>query len=189
MSAAPEVPPDPDDPTLPLVGSSMQPGAERVLSELSHALWRQRDQITRLIYRLEVQQLVLASGRNQWIALSTEEVDDAIEEVRRHERSRIALVEDLAPLLGTAPDASLRDLIGAVDTPWDMVLTEHHTEFLRLATEAEDAAKSNRDLLHHGLTDVRDLLESFGSSPETPYGRSTSATAAPDAAVLVDREA
>ncbi len=176
-------------PATSLVPTSPQL-VDGVLTELGHVLWRQRDLILRLIYRLEVQQLVLASGRSQWIALATEDVDDAIDDVQRQEVGRAALVEDLSGPLGTAPDASLRDLIEAAPAPWDLVLAEHHTEFLRLANAAEEAARSNRDILQQGLVDVRDLLESYGSSPESAYGdRPSGAAAQPAAAVLIDREA
>ena len=189
-------PNDSDDaaPATSLVPTSPQLSSPQlvdgILTELGHVLWRQRDLILRLIYRLEVQRLVLASGQTQWIALATEDVDDAIEDVQRQEVVRAALVEDLARPLGTPADASLRELIEAAPTPWDLVLAEHHTEFLRLANEAEEAARNNRDILQQGLVDVRDLLESYGSSPESAYGdRTTGAIAPPTTSVLVDREA
>ncbi len=181
--------PDDSAPATSLVPTSPQL-LDGILTELGHVLWRQRDLILRLIYRLEVQRLVLASGRSQWIALATEDVDDAIEDVQRQEVVRAALVDDLARPLGTRPDASLRELIEAAPAPWDLVLAEHHTEFLRLANDAEEAARNNRDILQQGLVDVRDLLESYGSSPESAYGdRATGATAPPTTSVLVDREA
>ena len=113
---------------------------------------------------------MLASGRSQWIAMATEDVDDAIDDVQRQEVVRSALVEDLSGPLGTRPDASLRELIESAPAPWDLVLSEHHTEFLRLANDAEEAARNNRDILQQGLVDVRDLLESYGSAPESAYG-------------------
>ena len=184
-------PNDSDDaaPATSLVPTSPQL-IDGILTELGHVLWRQRDLILRLIYRLEVQRLVLASGQTQWIALATEDVDDAIEDVQRQEVVRAALVEDLARPLGTAADASLRELIEAAPTPWDLVLAEHHTEFLRLANDAEEAARNNRDLLQQGLGDVRDLLESYGSPPESAYGaRPSGSSNGPTNSVLVDREA
>lgn len=161
---------------------------DSVMAELGHILWQQRDLVLALIYRLEVQQLVLASGRTQWIARSTEDVDQAIEDIRRQEVARSGLVEDLAGLLGTPPDASLRELVDVAPEPWDAILAEHHTEFLRLANQAEDAARSNRDVLDQGLADVRDLLESYGSTPVSSYGAHASRPTAPAASVLVDRE-
>lgn len=161
---------------------------DSVMAELGHILWQQRELVLRLIYRLEVQQLVLASGRTQWIARSTEDVDDAIEDIRRQEVARAGLVEDLSGLMGTPPDASLRELVDAAPEPWDVILAEHHTEFLRLANQAEDAARSNRDVLDQGLADVRDLLESYGSTPESGYGDHGPRTTVPAASVLVDRE-
>jgi len=181
--------PDDDRPGTSLVPTSPQI-LDGVLTELGHVLWRQRDLILRLIYRLEVQQLVLASGRSQWIAVATDDVEDAIADVQRQEVARAALVEDLSGPLGTAPDASLRDLIEAAPSPWDLILAEHHTEFLRLANDAEEAARNNRDILQQGLVDVRDLLESYGSTPESAYGdRPMGASSAPTTSVLVDREA
>ena len=163
---------------------------ESVLSELSHVLWQQRDLVARMIYRLEVQQLMLASGRTRWMNLSTEDVEHSIQDVQDQEVVRMALVADLAPLLGTDPDSSLRDLVTSTPEPWDLIFSEHHTEFLRLSAEAEDAARANAELLNHQLTDVRSLLRSYGSQPEHGYGsRVSGATVAPSTAVLVDREA
>lgn len=164
--------------------------AESVLSELSHVLSQQRDLVTQMIYRLEVQQIMLARGRTRWVNLSTEDVEDAIQAVQDQEVVRMALVGDLAPLMGTPIDASLRDLIVCAPDPWDTILSDHHTEFLRLSAEAEDAATANADLLHTQLTDVRSLLQSFGSQSEQSYGaRSNGFSSAPASAVLVDREA
>ena len=42
--------------------------ADAVLEDLSHVLWHQRQLIVDLVYRLEVQKLVLASGMTRWIA-------------------------------------------------------------------------------------------------------------------------
>ncbi len=181
--------PDDSTPVTSLVPTAPQL-VDGILTELGHVLWHQRDLILRLIYRLEVQQLVLASGRTQWIAMATEDVEDAIAEVQRQEVARAALVEDLSGPLGTPPDASLRDLIETAPQPWDLVLAEHHTEFLRLANDAEEAARNNRDILQQGLGDVRDLLESYGSSPGSTYGdRPSGSSSGPASSVLVDREA
>jgi hypothetical protein len=172
----------------------IDPDLDHDLGELSHVLWRLRELTSLLVYRLEVQQLVLLSGRVRWVDIATEDVDAVIDAVRREEAVRAALLERLAPRLGTSPDATLRDLCELAPSPWDVVLADHQREFLTLAAEAEDAARDNRELLHQGLADVRDFLDSVrGRGPdaaaEQSYGaRAGSVSSAPASSVLVDRD-
>ncbi len=167
--------------------------AELVLGELSHVLWQQRDLVTQLVYRLEVQRLLLMNGRSDWIEYATSDVNDALEDVGRQEEFRTELLKDLSELIGTRPDATLRELISAVSSPWDTILTEHHAAFLRLSAEAEEVSRFNSDLLHRGINDLSDLLSSFGHEAESAYearaGRHGAFAAAPSEAVLVDRDA
>ncbi|MGB6059852.1 MAG: flagellar export chaperone FlgN [Microthrixaceae bacterium] len=166
---------------------------ELVLSELSHVLWQQRDLVTQLIYRLEVQRLLLTNSRSEWVEYATSDVNDALDDVRRQEEFRTELLVDLSSLLGTRPDASLRDLIGAVSAPWDTIFSEHHAAFLKLSADAEEASRVNSDLIQRGLADLGDLLTSFGHEGESAYsaraGRSSTFASASSEAVLVDRDA
>ena len=45
------------------------------MEKLSLVLWRERELLEELHYRLEVEQLVLASGRSRWLAHATRDVD------------------------------------------------------------------------------------------------------------------
>lgn len=173
----------------------MDPRLDEVLGELSHVLWRLRDLTSVLVYRLEVQQLVLLSGRVRWINFATEDVDRCLDAIRQQETDRLGVLARLAPILGSSPDASLRELCEVVPEPWDVVLAEHHGEFLILSAEAEEAARGNRELMHQGLSDVREFLDSMRgrgaeSSAEQSYGARAGSTApaAPADAVLVDRD-
>jgi hypothetical protein len=174
----------------------MEVSLETVLEEFSHLLWQLRDLTGNLVYRLEVQQLLLVAGRVRWIAASADDVDRAIEVIRRKEAARVRMVERLSTFLGTPLDASLRDLCAVVPTPWDVVLGEHHVEFLKLTAEAEDAARDNRELLHQGLAEVRQFLREMGGPAadvigEQDYGERgrRSGTNAASSALLVDRDA
>lgn len=170
----------------------LDPALDRLLGDLSHVLWRLRDLSGLLVYRLEVQQLVLVSGRHRWVDLATEDVERAIEAISREEEARVSTVAQLAPLLRTPADASLRDLCEAAPSPWDLVLAEHQSEFLVLCAEAEEAARGNRELLHRGLTDVRQFVDSLQGRAGEPGGDQVygarHGSAAPASALLVDRE-
>lgn len=162
--------------------------ADAVLEDLSHVLWHQRQLIVDLVYRLEVQKLVLASGMTRWIATAASDVEGALEDIAAMEAVRSSLVEELAPLLGTAPDAGIRALVDAAPSPWDLILTEHHAELLALAAEAEATAGEGRELAQRGLGDVRGLLDEVGGTTATSEYGSSSSAARPDA-LLVDRRA
>src|SRR6056297_506573 len=95
------------------------------LSELSHTLWRQRGLVEMLLYRLEVQQLVLAAGRTRWIDASAREVEDAITDIRSEELVRAAQVSGIAPAIGIDPGSSLGVIAAHVPEPWDHILREH----------------------------------------------------------------
>lgn len=173
----------------------LDPDLDHELGELSHILWRLRELTSLLVYRLEVQQLVLLSGRVRWVNIATEDVDAVIEAIRREEEVRTELLTQLAPRLGTTAEATLRDLCELAPSPWDVVLAEHQAEFLTLAAEAEDAARDNRELLHQGLNDVRDFLDSVrGRGPDASAEQSYGARAGnvgshvPASSVLVDRD-
>lgn len=167
---------------------------DQALGELSHVLWRLRELTSVLVYRLEVQQLVLLSGRVRWVDVATEDVDRCLEAIRREEATRVRIVEELSPMLGSGPEASLRDLCELAPSPWDVVLAEHQSEFLTLSAEAEDAARGNRELLHQGLSEVHEFLDgmrgrSLDAANEQSYGaRAGGSSHAPAAAVLVDRD-
>ena len=53
------------------------------LSGLSAVLWRERDILENLLYRLDVQQMLLMSGRDAWLVRSSSEIDDALEKLIR----------------------------------------------------------------------------------------------------------
>ncbi len=55
------------------------------LPDLAAVLWRQRDLLERLVYRLECEHLLLAAGRTRFLALATAEVERLLDEWVVHE--------------------------------------------------------------------------------------------------------
>lgn len=135
------------------------------LSSLSQTLWRQRALVEVLLYRLEVQQLVLSAGKSQWIDLSARDVESAIHDVRAEELVRAAGVAAVAPLLRVPETASLTELAIAAGEPWDQILRDHQAAFLTLISQVEAVSRDNRDLLNHGLRDTHEFLSRVASAP------------------------
>ncbi|MBK5223998.1 MAG: flagellar export chaperone FlgN [Acidimicrobiia bacterium] len=157
------------------------------LSQLSQTLWRQRAQVEVLLYRLEVQQLVLASGRSRWIDMSSRDVEDAIDDLRTEELLRAAHVAAVAPALGCAPESSLSELADAAGEPWAQILREHQATFLTLIGNIEAVSRDNRDLLARGLNDTRAFVSRLADTPQVDgYSNEGAGTRAITRPTLVD---
>src|SRR6185312_11388804 len=81
-------------------------GRSMGVSEVSTILWRQRELLEMLLFKLEEEQLVLATGRTRWLARSAREVEVVLAEIRRTELLRAVEVESLATELGLQPGPS-----------------------------------------------------------------------------------
>jgi hypothetical protein len=143
-----------------------------LLPELSRLLWQQRDLIERLVYRLEVQQLIMIAGRADRLPLAVGEVEAALAEIRSVEETRLDVVAKVATALGLPRDATITQIRTHVDPPWDAVLSDHHTAFLRLVASTDELTARNRELAHQGLGDARTAVAHLGGTavPRT-YGK------------------
>ena len=80
------------------------------LSGLSSVLWRERDILENLLFRLDVQQMLLMSSRDMWLVRSSQEIEDAIEKVRAIELERAVRFDQTARELGLDLAPSLTQL-------------------------------------------------------------------------------
>ncbi len=153
------------------------------LSEISTALWRERNLLEMLLFKLDEEQLLLAAGRSRWLAPATREVEAVLDEIRMTELLRASLVEAEAPSMGLGPNPSLRSLAREAPTPWNDLLEEHRLAFLELTDEISSVAQANKQLLTRGACATRDLLDR--ASRERKEGHRSGAV--PDGSFLVDR--
>lgn len=135
------------------------------LTEVSSILWRERELLDLLLFKLEEEQLLLAAGRTRWLAHATREVEMVLGEMKRAELGRAVEVEAVAVSLGLQPGVSLRELAEVAPPPWGGILQEHRKAFLAATEEITALARSNKDLLAAGYRTARDSLMSF-SEPE-----------------------
>lgn len=148
---------------------------ERALSEVSNILWRERQLLELLTFKLEEEQLVLAAGRTRWLNHATREVETVLGEIKRVELDRAVHVEALARSLGFADTPSLREIGEVVAAPWDRIFEEHRNALLEAAHDIDAVAKSNRDLLSRGQTATREALAALGEIEIDAYTPSGSA--------------
>jgi hypothetical protein len=128
------------------------------LSDVSNILWRERQLLELLVFKLEEEQLVLAAGRTRWLGHATREVESVLEEIKRVELERAMLVADAGRELGLSGMPTLKELAALTAPPWDGIFAEHRRALLNLAQEIDVITKSNREMLQRGHQATREAL-------------------------------
>ena len=151
--------------------------ASSILNELSYALWRQHRLLEVLLFKLDVEQLLLASGRARWLEQATSEVEAVLDQIRAEELNRATQLRRFAAVFSLSEEPSMGDLISTCSPPWDDIFREHRAMLLTAVAAVEDAASMNRTLLHKGLADTQTFLRSIeGQRGPTGYSRSGATT-------------
>ena len=146
------------------------------LTDLASVLWRSRELLEMLLFKLEEEQLLLASNRSRWLSHATREVEVVLDQIRQTEVIRAAYSQDVAVELGLNPEASLGELADAAPPPWADLLHQHRKAFLTLTQEIGTMAEANRDLLTAGQRAARETMLAFAGTVETygPQGKTVS---------------
>lgn len=129
------------------------------LSEVSNILWKERQLLQLLLFKLETEQLILTSGKSRFLADATREVEMVLNELKETELVRSIAVQGVATEMGLSATASLRELSESAPAPWDSILDEHRKAFLADTQEIFTTAQTNRELLASGHKAARDALE------------------------------
>ena len=156
------------------------------MEELSAILWRERELLGMLLYKLEQEQLVLASGKTRWLGTAASEVETVLGLIHQTEVLRAISVDEVARSLGMAPNPGLSDLAQHAGEPWASILLDHRDVFLSYTRQITEMAGANRDLLTTGARAAREMLLSVTDGSQT-YSPDGSAVAAGPGRRLVDR--
>jgi flagellar biosynthesis/type III secretory pathway chaperone len=146
------------------------------MQELSSVLWRERELLDMLLFKLEEEQLVLAAGRTRWLPHAAREVETILENVREAELLRAVVADAAAEELGLESNTSLRALAEATEEPWRTIFLEHRDAFAAVAAQVRELADSNKELLTAGAQAAQATLLSMSDGPGT-YGSDGAAVA------------
>lgn len=127
------------------------------MEKLSLVLWRERELLGLLSFKLEVERLLLASGDARWLGHATREIEDVLATIRETEVLRAVLVDELAAERRLPPNPSLAALAAAAPDPWGSLLLEHRDAFVATARTNARLAKEIDDLVdrHDAATPAR----------------------------------
>ncbi|WP_300682334.1 flagellar protein FlgN [Nocardioides sp.] len=140
------------------------------MENLSLILWRERELLELLAYKLEVEQLVLASGRSRWLTQANREVEDLLITVRETEVLRAVAANEVGAELGLGENPTLSALAAAAEEPWRSILAEHRDAFVAVTRDIAELSETNRTLITAGYRSAREtLLAISGASSEQQY--------------------
>jgi hypothetical protein len=132
------------------------------LPDLAAVLWRQRELLELLAFRLECERMILAGGRNRWLPAATTEVETLLSELRVIEMQRAAVSDAAAREFGLAVGATLEELAGTAQPPWTEVLIEHRNALITICGEVNALAEATRSMTAAGLAAVEQTLATLG---------------------------
>lgn len=133
------------------------------LNELSTVLWRERELLEQLLFKLEEEELVLASGRVRWVGRASREVEAVLDQIRGIEFGRAIEADDAAREVGIAENASLLELAQAAPTPWNDLLRGHHAALTELTAQIDARAQDNRRVLSESMRTAQEALRSLNN--------------------------
>jgi hypothetical protein len=137
------------------------------MEDLSSVLWRERDLLELLLFKLEVEQLVLAGGRTQWLPAAAREIETVLEQIREIELFRAVAVDAVAELLGLEPGPTLQAIADHSPEPWHDIWLDHRAAFTTVAAQITEMSESNRALLTAGYQAAQATLLSLAEGPGT----------------------
>jgi DNA-directed RNA polymerase specialized sigma subunit len=157
------------------------------LSQLSDVLWKERNLLELLLFKLEEEQLVLTSGRTRWLGHATREVETVLDQIRDAELGRSAEADEVARELGLEEGVSLLTLSEHAPAPWDELLRAHRDAFVTLTTEISQLADGNRELLAMSHRATQETLLSLQETVQTYDGQGHSSATPDRSAQLLDQ--
>jgi hypothetical protein len=155
------------------------------MEDLSSCLWRERELLETLLFKLEVEQLVLATGRTRWLAPAAREIEEVLDAIRESELLRAVQADRVAAALGLEPNPSLQEIADASDEPWRTIWLDHRDTFVSVSAEISAMAENNRELLTSGYQAAKAALLALSEAPATYNADGTTVTARRTS--LVDR--
>lgn len=136
------------------------------LSGLSAGLWRIQELLELLTYKLEVQHVLIETGRSRWMGRSTREIELILQEMREAELMRAVDAGPVCDALGLSQDTPLSQIADAAPAPWNQVLSEHRVALSNATNELSLLSRSNSDMLEASYKAVQETLDRFNHTSE-----------------------
>lgn len=156
-------------------------------NELSMQLWRERELLEMLIFKLEEQRLLLEAGMVRWIHFASREIEQVLARLRESGLGRDVELAAVAREWGVPEATTLAQLLDAAPSPaWREVFTDHRAALTTRMTEIAQLKVSNETHLRAASRAVEDTLAGLEAS--TGEYNTQGERSREDTARIVDRE-
>lgn len=157
------------------------------MDRLSQVLWRERELLETLAYKLDIERMVLASGRTRWLVNVTREIESVLDDLRATEVLRATAADEAAERVGLSPNPSLAALADAADEPWRAILLDHRETMVTLAREIAETSEDAKGLITAGYRSARETLLAIGGTGPESYSPNGTAVVGTQRSRLLDR--
>jgi flagellar biosynthesis/type III secretory pathway chaperone len=157
------------------------------IHELSALLWRERELLDLLTFKLEEEQLLLTAGKSRWLPHGTREVEQVLDRVSKAGLARAVEIAAVAEQWGVSADSSLAELAAAAPDPaWAEVLSAHLSALRQQTAAIKELRDANEQFLRAAVRSTQETLADLKPAAGTydSHGR----TGESSAAHLVDRQ-
>lgn len=128
-------------------------------NELSALLWKERELLELLQFKLEEEQLLLVSGKSRWIGMATREVESVLEKVHAASLTRSVEASSVAEAWGLDGGAPLADIAAqAPQGPWTDILAKHLTALRDTTREIAALRETNEQYLRAAYRSTQETL-------------------------------
>lgn len=158
------------------------------VNELSAVLWRERELLELLLFKLEEEQLLLAAGKSRWVGHASREIEQVMVRLREVALGRSVEVTEVATEWDCSEDATLREVIAAAPVgPWQDIFTAHLTAMTELTAQIRDVRDVNEQFLRTAVRSVQETLAGVEAVSGT-YDASGAAQHAQSSSMLFDEK-
>ncbi len=150
--------------------------------ELSTLLWRERELLELLLFKLEEEKLLLTAGKSRWLPFATREVEQVLERLRENGLERAMEVAVVGEEWGTGDDASLRSIIAVAPTDaWRDNFTGHLGALTELAASIAQLRDANVQYLKAAARVTQETLATISPEASTYDSRGNAGGQKPSA--------
>jgi hypothetical protein len=117
------------------------------LQDVSNILWRERNLLELLAFKLDSERLLARAGRTRWLGRADHEVESVLAALKAVELERSIQMHELVDALGLDADVTLEGLAGCAPPEWAGIFADHRRALLELARDVDRSARRSR--VHH----------------------------------------
>ncbi|HEX4489650.1 MAG TPA: hypothetical protein VH914_00440 [Acidimicrobiia bacterium] len=114
------------------------------LQDVSNILWRERNLLELLSFKLDSERLLARAGRTRWLPRADREVESVLSALKAVELERSIHMHALTDALGLDSDVTLEALAECAPPEWTGIFADHRRALLALARDVDRSARRSR---------------------------------------------